>query len=101
MNQAAFYDSPNPWGPFTTIAYNNSNLDTSGGWGNLGDGTFSGGHGDAMGISFMNKWTSTDGLTVWATFSSNGTAGANAYLTPLRGESMDSFNIVSTTLTLY
>ena len=38
VNQAAFYDSPNPWGPFTTIAYYNSNLNKTGGWGNLGDG---------------------------------------------------------------
>jgi len=101
VNQAAFFDSPNPWGPFTTIAYYNSNLDKTGGWGNLGDGTFAGGHGDSMGINFMNKWTSSNGLTMWATFSSNGTASSNASLTALQGQDMDSFSVVSVTLTLH
>jgi hypothetical protein len=100
VNQAAFYDAPNPWGPWTTIAYYPSNLDHSGGWGNLGDSTFKGGHGDALGINFINKWTSFDGRTMWATFSSDKTAGAYADLPSLAGLDMDSFSLVSVTLTL-
>ena len=100
VNQASFYESPNPWGPFTTIGYYNSNLDKTGGWGNLGTTAFTGGDGDSMGINFMNKWTSANGLTMWATFSSDGYASSNAYLTPLAGLGLDSFSLVSATLTL-
>jgi hypothetical protein len=100
VNRAAFYESPKPWGPFTAIGYYNANSDNTGGWGNLGTTTFGGGHGDSLGINFMNKWTSANGLTMWATFSSNGAASADAYLPSLAGQSMDSFNLVSATLTL-
>ena len=100
VNQVAFYDAPSPWGPFTTIAYFPSNLDNTGGWGNLGSTTFRGGHGDALGIHFINKWTSSDGLTMWATFSSDKTAGTGADLLSLAGQNMDSFSLVSATLTL-
>jgi hypothetical protein len=100
VNQVAFYDAPNPWGPFTSIGYYNSNLDNSGGWGNLGSTSFTGGHGDSLGINFFNGWTSSNGLTMWATFSSDGTAGSSASLTSLAGQSMDSFSIVSVTLSL-
>jgi hypothetical protein len=100
VNEAAFYDAPFPWGPFTTIAYFPSNLDNTGGWGNLGSTAFKGGHGDALGINFINKWTSYDGLTMWATFSSDKTAGTGADLTSLAGQDMDSFSLVSVTLTL-
>jgi hypothetical protein len=99
VNQAAFYDAPNPWGPWTSIGYYNSNHDGTGGWGNLGSTSFRSGWGDALGLNFMNAWTSADGLTMWASFSSDGTAGSSAYLAPLRGQSMDSFSLVSVTLT--
>ena len=101
VNQVAFYDAPNPWGPWTSIGYFNSNADNSGGWGNLGSASFeSGVTGDALGIQFINKWASSDGLTIWAAFSSDGNAGSAAYLTPLQGQSMDSLSIVSVTIAL-
>jgi hypothetical protein len=101
VNQAVFYDAPNPWGPWTSIGYYNSNSDNTGGWGNLGSTAFQAGHvGDSLGINFINKWTSASGLTMWAAFSSNGTAGENASLPALAGRSMDSLSLVSVTLTL-
>jgi hypothetical protein len=101
VNQDAFYDAPNPWGPWTSIGYYNSNLDNSGGWGNLGTTSFEGGvSGDALGINFINAWTSSDGLTMWATFSSDGYASSGAYLAALQGQRMDSFSLVSVTLNL-
>jgi hypothetical protein len=100
VNQAAFYDAPNPWGPWTAFGYFNSNLDNTGGWGNLGTTSFGSGHGDALGINFINTWTSSDGLTMWATFSSDGNASSDASLTSLQGKDMDSYSLVSATLTL-
>jgi hypothetical protein len=100
VNQAAFYDSPHPWGPWTSIAYYNSNPDNTGGWGNLGSSGFKMGHGDALGLHFINAWTSSNGLTMWAVFSSDGIAGSGAELKSLAGKSMDSFSLVSVTLSL-
>ena len=101
VNQAAFYDSPNPWGPFTTIAYYQSATSNLGGWGNLGTSSFNGNNvGASLGINFMNGWTSANGETMWATFSSNGDASSSADLVPLQGETMDSFSLVSVTLTV-
>jgi hypothetical protein len=97
VNQAAFYEAPNPWGPWRSIGYYNS-TPTTGGWGNLGDSSFTNGHGDSIGINFINKWTSSNGKTMWAVFSSNGTAGNAGDLVPLRGQDMDSFNLVSVAL---
>jgi hypothetical protein len=97
VNQAAFYEAPNPWGPWRSIGYYNS-TPTTGGWGNLGDSSFTNGHGDSIGINFINKWTSSNGKTMWAVFSSDGTAGNAGDLVPLRGLDMDSFNLVSVTL---
>ena len=101
VNQVAFYEAPNPWGPWATIGYFNSNpSDNSGGWGNLGTGiTWTSGHGDSLGINFVDKWTSSDGKTLWVEFSSDGAAGNSADLVSLRGKSMDSFSAVPITLT--
>jgi hypothetical protein len=100
VNEAAFYDAPTPWGPFTTIAYYPLNLDNTGGWGNLGSLDFKEGHGDPLGINFINKWTSIDGLTMWAAFSSVKTAGMNSDLKSLARLDMDSISLVRVTLTL-
>jgi hypothetical protein len=101
VNQDAFYDAPNPWGPWTSIGYYNSNLDNTGGWGNLGTTSFEGGvSGDALGINFINAWTSSDGLTMWAAFSSDGNASSGASLKALQGQRMDSFSLVSVRLDL-
>ena len=39
-----------------------------------------------LGYNFSNKWTSSDGLTMWMDFSAGG---------------LDSFNLVKATLTLF
>lgn len=97
VNQAVFYDAPNPWGPWTSIGYYNSNADNTGGWGNLGTTNFTLGHtGDSLGINFINKWST--GNTMWAVFSSDGIASTNTSLPSLAGQSMDSFSLVSVTL---
>jgi hypothetical protein len=100
VNETSFYDSPTPWGPFTVIGYYPSNLDHTGGWGNLGSAAFAGNTGSTLGVNFINKWTSADGLTMWAAFSSTKLASPSADLIPLANASMDSYSLVSTTLTL-
>lgn len=106
INQVAFYDAPNPWGPWTSIGYFNSNPnDNSGGWGNLGAGISltgwgGGSHGDGLGINFVDKWTSVNGETMWVVFSSDGDASTSASLTALQGQNMDGFSAVPLTLTL-
>ncbi len=101
VNQAAFYEAPNPWGPWATIGYFNSEpADNSGGWGNLGASISWGkNHGDGLGVNFLDKWTSADGKTLWVVFSSDGTASPFATLIPLQKKSMDSFIAVPITLT--
>ena len=103
VNQVAFYEAPNPWGPWASIGYFNSNAaDNSGGWGNLGAGiTWASGHGDGLGINFLTNWTSSDGKTLWIVFSSDGTASTSANLVSLRGKDMDSFSAVPITLTTH
>jgi hypothetical protein len=100
VNEDSWFDSPTPWGPFTVIASYPSQLDHTGGWGNIGSTTFSTSAGGTLGVNFINKWTSADGLTMWAAFSSNKNAGPNTELLPLANQSMDSYSIVSTTLSL-
>jgi hypothetical protein len=93
IGQTSFYDAPHPWGPFTTISYNNIDAKTgTGGWANLG--TASGG---SLGVHVVNAWTSPDGLTLWLTYSADGTAPPGASFPP-EGTPMDSFNLVSVRL---
>lgn len=106
VNQVAFYEAPNPWGPWASIGYFNSNpTDNSGGWGNLGQGISltgwgASGHGSGLGINFAPKWTSANGQTMWIVFSSDGTASTSASLVALRGQNMDGFIAVPITITL-
>ena len=87
--QTSFYESPHPWGPWAVIAYNNIDAARgTGGWANLGTAA-----GDSLGVHFVNAWTSSTGQTLWATYSSTGTAPADA-LFPPAGTRMDSFNLV-------
>jgi hypothetical protein len=89
IGQTSFYDAPQPWGPWTTISYNNIDAKTgTGGWANLG--TAGGG---SLGVHVVNAWTSPDGLTLWLTYSSDGTAPPGASFPP-EGTAMDSFNLV-------
>lgn len=89
IGQTSFYDAPHPWGPWTTIAYNNIDPRTGrGGWANLGrEG------GGSLGVHIVNAWTSKDGLSLWMTYSSDGKAPDNA-LFPPAGTPLDSFNLV-------
>jgi hypothetical protein len=97
IGQAAFYESENPWGPWYSIGYFNTNADGTGGWGEMGLAKGVSG-GDSLGINFSNAWTSADGKTMWATFSSDGTAPSSALMKGLAGKDFDSFNLVSVTL---
>lgn len=93
IGQTSFYDAPHLWGPWTTISYNNIDAKTgTGGWANLG--TAGGG---SLGLHVVNAWTSPDGLTLWMTYSSDGTAPPGASFPPA-GTAMDSFNLVSVRL---
>jgi hypothetical protein len=89
VGQTSFYDAPHPWGPWTTISYNNIAAGTgTGGWADLGIAG-----GASLGVHVVNAWTSPDGLTLWLTYSSDGKAPPGA-LFPPEGTAMDSFNLV-------
>jgi hypothetical protein len=95
IGQTSFYDAPQPWGPWTTIAYNNIDPQTgAGGWANLGKAG-----GGSLGVHIVNAWTSRDGLSLWMTYSSDGKAPPGA-LFPPAGTMLDSFNLVHAQLTL-
>ncbi len=79
--QLGVFDAPNPWGPWTTIAYHED-------WGKMGI------KGEGLTCSFSQKWMSADGLTLWSIFAvygDGGKLGINAH---------DRFNLVKTTLRL-
>jgi hypothetical protein len=93
VGQTSFYDAPEPWGPWTVVAYNNVDpASGSGGWANLGTEG-----GKSLGVHIVNAWTSADGLTLWLTYSSDGRAPHGA-LFPREGTALDSFNLVSARL---
>jgi hypothetical protein len=76
--QLGVFDAPNPWGPWTTIAYYEQ-------WGNMGA------EGEGLTCGFPQKWMSADGLTLWCVFSVYGDGakqGINAH---------DRFNLVKVT----
>ena len=74
IGQTSFYDSPQPWGPWTTVSYNNIDAQTgAGGWANLGKAG-----GGSLGVHIVNAWTSKDGLSLWMTYSSDGKAPEGA-----------------------
>jgi len=73
------FDSPTPWGPWTTIAYCDD-------WGKMGA------EGEGLTCGFPQKWMSADGLTLWCIFSVYGD-GAK---TGIKGH--DRFNLVKATL---
>jgi hypothetical protein len=77
--QLGVFDAPNPWGPWTTIAYYER-------WGDMGT------EGEGLTCGFPQKWISADGLTLWSIFSVYGDGakrGINAH---------DRFNLVKATL---
>jgi len=77
--QLGVFDAPNPWGPWTTIAYYED-------WGQMAA------EGEGLTCGFPQKWMSPDGLTLWSVFSVYGEGakrGINAH---------DKFNLVKATL---
>ncbi len=77
--QLGVFDAPNPWGPWTTIAYYEH-------WGHMGA------EGEGLTCGFPQKWMSADGLTLWSIFSVYGGGakqGINAH---------DRFNLIKATL---
>ena len=95
IGQTSFYDAPHPWGPWTTVSYNNIDPQTGdGGWANLGKAG-----GGSLGVHIVNAWTSQDGLSLWMTYSSDGKAPDGA-LFPPAGTMLDSFNLVHAQLVL-
>lgn len=62
------FTSPEPWGPWSTVAYYSN-------WGNFGDIE------ESLGYHIPTKWISEDGKTFWMIFSS--------------GSYLDRFNIIS------
>jgi hypothetical protein len=101
LGQTSFFEAPNPWGPWTTIQYNNINVAVedsnnlpTGGWGNFGVASAGG-----LGINGVPAWTSADGKTVYFTFSGTGNASTLADFVALRGKNLDDFSYVSATLT--
>ncbi|MFZ1006988.1 MAG: hypothetical protein WAN65_09135, partial [Candidatus Sulfotelmatobacter sp.] len=103
-SQVAFYEAPNLWGPWSVIYYTNINVANggTGGWGNLGAGTWNGStyvDMDTLGHNIVGAWTSADGKTLQIVFSSDGLAPTNSSFSALAGNNMDSFNLVEAILT--
>jgi hypothetical protein len=103
INQVAFYDAPNPWGPWTSIGYYQANPSTNaGGWGNFGQNTPWGSmHGDGLGVNFIDKWMSSNGQTMWVVSASDGLASSSASLQAIQGLDMDAFTAVPLTVYLF
>jgi len=80
--ELGIFDSPHPWGPWTTVAYYEH-------WGNMGS------DGEGLICSFPVKWISADGLTLWAIFAAYG-PGAKEGI-----DAHDKFNLVKATLELH
>jgi len=79
--QLGVFDAPNPWGPWTTIAYEEK-------WGGMN------GEGEGLTCGFPAKWISEDGLQLWSIFSVYG-EGAKSGI-----KAHDQFNMVKATLKL-
>jgi hypothetical protein len=79
--QLGIFDGPQPWGPWTTVAYYEH-------WGQMGAG------GEGLTCSFPQKWMSANGRTLWCIFSVYG-AGAKQGIA-----AHDKFNLVRATLKL-
>ncbi|MHB1037075.1 MAG: DUF4185 domain-containing protein [Pirellulales bacterium] len=77
--QLGVFDAPNPWGPWTTVAYDED-------WGRMGSA------GEGLSCEFPPKWTSADGLTAWSVFSVYGDGAKQGI------KAHDRFNLVKVTL---
>lgn len=79
--QLGIFDSPSPWGPWTTVAYEDN-------WGGMGA------EGQGLTCSFPAKWMSPDGQSLWCVFSAYG-PGAKVGI-----HAHDQFNLVQATIWL-
>ena len=64
--QVGLFDAPSPWGPWTTIDYEEQ-------FDNSGCGSNCLGNQRAVGWSMMQKWMSGDGVGIWVEYNSTGT----------------------------
>ena len=83
--QLGIFDAPNPWGPWTTVAYYSD-------WGGYqsGEGAY------ALGWDFPTKWMSEDGKTMWCVYSGSDRGGT----LPDGARILDRFHIAKATLKL-
>ncbi|HEX4794197.1 MAG TPA: DUF4185 domain-containing protein [Humisphaera sp.] len=79
--ELSIFDSANPWGPWTTVAYEEH-------WGQMSH------DGEGLTCSFPTKWMSDDGLTMWCVFAVYGGSAKEG----INGH--DRFNLVKATLEL-
>jgi hypothetical protein len=77
--QVSLFDGPSPWGPWTTVDYEEQFDNTNCGTNCLANSV-------AVGWAMMQKWVSPDGLSLWVEYS-----GQNAY---------DSLNLIKGTMDL-
>jgi len=77
--QLGVFEAPQPWGPWSTIAYYEN-------WGGMGTA------GEGLTCEFPQKWMSEDGLTLWGIFSVYG-EGAKQGI-----KAHDRFNLIKVTL---
>jgi hypothetical protein len=77
--QLGVFDAPDPWGPWTTVAYYDR-------WGKMGA------TGEGLTCEFPQKWISADGLTLWSVFSVYGAGGKQGI------HAHDKFNLVKVTI---
>jgi hypothetical protein len=84
MSQLGLFDAPSPWGPWTTFDYE-ENFD------NTGCGMNCLGSGPSVGWALMQKWMSSDGLTIWPEYSSIDMGTTSLY---------DSLNLIKGTVSL-
>lgn len=77
--QLGIFDAPEPWGPWTTVAYYEN-------WGDMGK------VGEGLSCEFPRKWMSADGLTMWSIFAVYGEGGK------IGVKAHDKFNLVKVTI---
>ena len=65
-DQLGIFDAPEPWGPWTTVAYYED-------WGRMKN------EGHGLNCEFPQKWISDDGQTMWCVFSVYGAGGRPAF----------------------
>jgi hypothetical protein len=77
--QLGIFEAPQPWGPWSTIAYYAQ-------WGGMGTA------GEGLTCEFPQKWMSADGLTLWGIFSVYGDGAKQGI------KAHDRFNLIKITL---